>query len=309
MAEEAGKKVRGALDYINFRAAIILMSVILPGFLILTELSLSLYFAVGGTISREDFREFVQETAHLGSPVVILALTFELAASVAIGFMAREVGFLVSDFLLNYHKIESVEFDQVLKKMVKVYGAPRVASATKDHFVFKLVNLRNFLDVNLISPELVSDEDFQKSLIGLGLNSPEFYVKNYCKTWLRTIAPVLEMDHKEAEINVFIAFFVPTALVSVPVLASGLSITTGCVAGLFIAAAFVLLVKINAERRFETWQIIANFVFAHWALEKFKQSVTERGFEDNATDWFRMLASGFRGIEEAGKKSGETSTP
>ena len=97
--------------------------------------------------------------------------------------------------------------------------------------------------------------------------SPDFYVRNYCKLWLRVKAPNLSIDYLETEINVFIAFVIPTACAAVPFVVrerSSFDIADFGVTAFLILSAFLMLFKINTVRWYETELAISNYLFAHW---------------------------------------------
>jgi hypothetical protein len=225
-------------------ARLIVVGVWFPGFLVFAELG-STYFLVSGPRDQGLFAYVAQSLKGYGSGVVTtLIVVLVLATSITAGYVARDVAFAVSDLWLRRQWSPARRIVDIFSQIRRVYGAENVDPVASRYHVFKLA----------------TGETEVSSLPRL----PDTYVREFCKQWLRLRVPDLNTEGLEIEINMVMGLVVPLALSSVWFLAFLRGPSRFAVAVAVIAAATILMYRINWARTIETEQVIVNFLVAHW---------------------------------------------
>jgi hypothetical protein len=245
---DAIKTASNFADKVGSRTSMILLSVLAPGFLIVSEIVTWYYLKEFGT-ELSTLTQSLDIIAHnfLFSTLVIL---FVLALSFAFGFLSRELAFFTSDFLLRRQRpgraMEAIKFK---------YGGD------KGNMVDTILNA---YPVFLLCTKEEQLKDYSK-------RRSDFYMRNFCKLWLRVRAADLSIENMEIEINIFLGLVLPTAGFALPFI--GLHWTDWTAARVWfplvsVAAAVLMMWKINDARRYETEQAVVHFLFAHLHWEK-----------------------------------------
>ena len=242
--ETAIKAAGSLVGSLGTYARLIIVGVWFPGFLIFCELG-STYFALFGPPDKGLFGYLADRIKQFDSAIVSsFVLVFVLAASIAIGYVARDIAFALSDLGIRRRWRPVRRLAQVYAEIRQVYGDRKVTEVTTKYHVFRLAG-REMEDVSL--PRAL-----------------ESYVREFCKQWLRARVPSLNTEGLEIEINMVMGLVMPVALFSIVLLAFLGSWLGVPLAVLSIAAAVYLLYRINWARNLETEQAIVNFLFAHW---------------------------------------------
>lgn len=245
--ETALKGAGKLLSSIGYRAQLLVIGVLFPGVLITLELGAAWTFGDDGRRG-EIYRWITQDLKAMAVPGLLLVVV-ALVVAYILGYIARDLTFKASNFWLRRGWPPSRPASAILAQMRIVHGAGEVDRILGRYRVFDLAA-------------------HEKSATTHGLpRLPDFYIREYCKLWLRTRAPALSTDGMEAEINMIIGFVIPVFLGIVPSLAF-LPSRFGWLAA--IGAALVCLLigarlffNINAVRCQETEEAVANFLFAH----------------------------------------------
>lgn len=242
--ERAINEVGSLIGSLGMYARLIIVGVWFPGFLIFCELG-SAYFLLLGPPDKGLFGYVAAMINEFDSAVVSSFIgVFVLATSIAIGYVARDLAFALSDLWLRREWRPSRTLSKIYAEIRLVYGDDKVDEVTAKYNVFGLA--RGDVDAS--------------SLPRMG----ESYVREFCKQWLRMRVPNLNTEGLEIEINMVMGLVVPVALAStvfLSFLGSWLGIALAFVS---IAAATFMMYRINWARTLETEQAIVNFLFAHW---------------------------------------------
>jgi hypothetical protein len=240
------KVMSKAMDEIGYRTRITLLSVLVPGLVLVSEGATAWYCHSHIELASSSLiglTQYIKDNAF----VALLILILVLAVSFAVGFLFREIAFTISDAVMRAGVFGRDSLQGVLDRIKLVYGTERVESVLDKEEIFKCGSRE--ADLRLRSPR-----------------GPDFFIRNHCKLWLRVHAPAYAIDYLEAEINVFIAFVIPTGLAAVPFIIAERNsfdlFDLVCVTAILLTA-LMMLAKINAMRAYETELAIANFVVAH----------------------------------------------
>jgi hypothetical protein len=240
LIKEAGTLIESIGTY----ARLIVVGVWFPGFLIFCELG-SCYFRLFRSAEKTLFGYIAANIQSFNSAVVTtLIVVSVVATSIALGYVARDIAFSISDFWLRRQWRPTRKLSDIYKQIRIVYGEKKVDDVARDYGVFALVSATG-------------------SIARLP-RMPESYVREFCKQWLRVNAPALNTEGLEIEINMLMGLVVPMALfstVAICLVGGWLGIA---LAALSIAAAVFMMYRINWARNIETEQAIVNFLFAHW---------------------------------------------
>jgi hypothetical protein len=176
--------------------------------------------------------------------VTTLIIVLVIASSITAGYVARDLAFAISDFWLRRQWPPTRTVVDIYAQIRRVYGAENVDPVTDQYPVFKLA---------------------KGEIDGISLpRLPDSYVREFCKQWLRLKGPSLNTEALEIEINMVMGLVVPLTLSAVWLfvfLAGPLRVVAALAA---LAAAMLLMYRINWARTLETEQVIVNFLFAHW---------------------------------------------
>jgi hypothetical protein len=240
LIKEAGTLIGSIGTY----ARLIVVGVWFPGFLIFCELG-SCYFRLFYSVEKTLFGYIAATIQSFNSTVVTtLIVVSVVATSIALGYVARDIAFAISDLWLRRQWKPTRKLSDIYKQIRMVYGEERVDNTVADYGVFRLVSATGSMDR---LPRM-----------------PESYVREFCKQWLRMKAPALNTEGLEIEINMLMGLVVPIALFSTVVICFIGSWLGIALAALSIAAAAFMMYRINWARNIETEQAIVNFLFAHW---------------------------------------------
>jgi hypothetical protein len=240
LIKEAGTLIGSIGTY----ARLVIVGVWFPGFLIFCELG-SCYFRLFRSAEKTLFDSIAENIQSSNSTVVTtLIVVSVVATSIALGYVARDIAFAISDLWLRRQWRPTRKLSDIYKQIRIVYGEEKVDDVAAGYSVFRLVSTTG--SINRL-PRM-----------------PESYVREFCKQWLRVKAPALNTEGLEIEINMLMGLVVPIALfstVGICFIGSWLGIA---LAALSIAAATFMMYRINWARNIETEQAIVNFLFAHW---------------------------------------------
>jgi hypothetical protein len=238
------KEVGNLISSIGTYMRLIIVGVWFPGFLIFSELGTA-YFLWFGPRDQTLFGYIDDRLKAFDTSVVVtLVVVFVVAMSIALGYLARDVAFAISDGWLRKGWPPTRRLPSIYLQIRDVYGAEHVDPLTRRYPVFRLAN--GELDPSSL-PRL-----------------PDTYVREFCKQWLRLKAPGLNTEGLEVEINMVLGLVMPVAL-SAFVLPAFLNAWLGkaILALLSLAAAAFMMYRVNWARTIETEQAITNFLFAH----------------------------------------------
>lgn len=240
--ETAIKGIASLIGSFGTYARLIILGVWFPGLLIFSEME-STYFFIFGPHGKGLFGYIAETIKGFNSRVVSsFIVMLVLAASITIGYVARDVAFALSDFWLRRKWRPTRKLSAIYHEIRHVYGDLRVNEVTDKYSVFKLGS---------------DDDSFLR-------RTSETYVREFCKQWLRLRVPSLNTEGLETEINMEMGLVIPVALAAAVFLwFPGRSLGIA-LASVSIAAAGFMMYRINWARDFETEQAIVNFLFAHW---------------------------------------------
>jgi hypothetical protein len=240
--ETAIKEVASVIGSLGTYARLVILGVWFPGFLIFAEMG-STYFFFFGPPGEGIFGHITETIKKYDSPVIsslIVILIF--AVSIAIGYVARDLAFAISDFWLRRRWRPTRKLSAICDEIRRVYGEFEVDEVTGEYNVFGLAN---------------GDDSLVR-------RTPESYVREFCKQWLRLRAPSLNTEGLEIEINMEMGLVMPVALAAAVFLWFPGRYLGFTLASVSIAAAAFMMYRINWARDYETEQAIVNFLFAHW---------------------------------------------
>jgi hypothetical protein len=242
--ETAIKEAQTLIGSLGTYARLVVVGVWFPGFLILCEFSY-IYFRLFGPADQGPFNFVAEKMKEYDSTVIsTFIVIFILAVSIALGYLARDISFAVSDLWLRRTLPPARTLSKIFEQIRLVYGDEKVDEIARKYGVFRLAY--GELDVSRLQ------------------RAPESYVREYCKQWLRLKAPMLNTEGLEIEINMVMGLVLPVAFaagVFLVILKSELSIVLAIAS---LLAAIFMMYRITWARNIETEQAIVNFLFAHW---------------------------------------------
>jgi hypothetical protein len=242
--ETAIKEAKGLIASLGTYARLVVVGVWFPGFLVLCELSLLYFRCIGQPQSAPLDYLAIRIKEYNNNLITVLIVFFVLAVSIALGYVARDISFAVSDFWLRRRWPPTRTLITMFQQIQLVYGRHEVDAVAKNYHVFGLA----YGEIDAMPLPRLN----------------EAYVREYCKQWLRVNAPELNTEGLEIEINMVVGLVLPVALASI-VLWIELGGLLGLIVGILalIAAAFMMY-RITWSRNVETELAIVNFLFAHW---------------------------------------------
>ena len=266
--DNAVKTAVNLTDKVGSRTSMILLSVLLPGFLIVSEVSSYYYLRTFGAHSNP-LTDAANAITH-NYLFALFLLFFVLAVSFAAGFLSRAFAFWISDSLLKRQR-----FGRTIDGIRFKYGEEKVNGILEAYPIFLLTD----------KEEKLKDHSKHRS---------DFYIRNYCKLWLKTRVITLAIESIEVEINIFLSLVIPLAGIVLPY--TGLYYANLISEQVWIpvastVAAILMILKINDLRRYETEQALVHFLFAHW-----EQLVTAGVPIRNGADPLCMPARSQRGL-------------
>jgi len=241
---EAIKELWNLMGSLGTYARLVIVGVWFPGFLICCELG-STYFLFFGPPDKGLFGYVAEKIKEFDSSIVSsFIIVFVLATSIAIGYVARDITFALSDFWLRRKWRPARKLSKIYAEIRRAYGDDKVNEVAAQYNVFRLAS--GEVDGSLL-PRM-----------------PETYVREFCKQWLRLNVPSLNTEGLEIEINMVMGLVMPVALASIVFLSFVGGWLGIALAFVSIAAATFMMYRITWARNIETEQAIVNFLFAHW---------------------------------------------
>jgi len=242
--ESVLKDAKSLIESVGTYARLVIVGVWFPGFLLFCELAY-LYYIFRMPQNKTLLVYTADALKTIESPVILTAaVILVLASSIATGYVARDVTFWLSDFWLKRGWPPTRKLQEIFLQVQHVYGQAQVDKIAAEYPVFRLAT---------------NDPD------GFSIpRSPESYVREFCKLWLRTRAPNLSTEGIEIDINMDIGLVLPIAAASLVFFFTLGGLVGISLSVIFIAASVFRLYRINWARNLETEQAIVNFLFAHW---------------------------------------------
>jgi hypothetical protein len=245
--EDAIKEAKTLIGSLGTYARLVVVGVWFPGFLIFCELSY-IFLQSSGPSKQGPFEPFAYAAERIkefdSSIVSTLVVIFILASSIALGYVARDIAFAISDFWLRHNFPPARTIKKLFGQISLVYGGNEVDAIARNYNVFRIAY--GELDVSLLP------------------RSPESYVREFCKKWLSVRAPSLNTEGLEIEINMVIGLVLPIVLSSVVFLVTMKLALAIVFAISSVLAATFMMYRITFARNLETEEAIVNFLFAHW---------------------------------------------
>jgi hypothetical protein len=242
------KEISKLAGMIGSRTRLLILGVMLPGFIISCEIGVFLAAQDSGVTNRM----VVWAEKVFQSPIVsiTLAVLLLLAVSYLLGYLSREFTFALSTAWLRRGWPPTRRAGPILGQLRTVYGAAPIDTVINRHTVFDLVNHENDTAVRALP------------------RPTDFYIREYCKLWLRMKTPALTTEHMEVEINLVMGLVFPVILAVVPCVLLlpnliGLTLTVVTVV-IVILVDLRFFYTINSVRCQETEEALLNFLFAHW---------------------------------------------
>src|SRR5262249_3412052 len=99
--ETALKQTTKLLDHVGYRTRLIVLSVLFPGFILVCEGLVSVWLSYHGSLSFQELKDLADFVGNKNIVLVIFLTVLLLAASFAIGFIARTFSFQLSDLLIR----------------------------------------------------------------------------------------------------------------------------------------------------------------------------------------------------------------
>lgn len=240
---------------LSFYVAVQIASVLLPGVVLLTELTI-----LGVRMTSDQpagIRSILDAISTVRAAGTVVFAALGLAASYVIGYLAREFGFwLVS--LAERVKRRADPPDSRPPHWV------RLRALFGDEFAEKLA------DVHPMLRHVDPDTESQDALDQLGFPvggghraDSEHQVFEYSKLWLRRHSPTLGIDSIEAEINILVSTLLPVLLLGIDAaVLSGSPLILRVVAiPLAVLIALVGVRSVLRLRETERWQAISHLAF------------------------------------------------
>jgi hypothetical protein len=248
--DTAIKTAAGLIDTLGTYARVIILGVWVPGFLLFCELG-SIYFLYFGSGQEGLFDYLAERLKEFDSAIIsALLLVFVLGSAIALGYVARDLAFSVSDFWLRRGWPPTRRLTMIYAEIRRLYGDDAVDKVTANYSVFKLA--RGDVEARSL-PRM-----------------PEAYVREFCKQWLKLNLPALNTEGLEIEINKVMGLVIPVALASLVFLSFIGGLLGVSLALVSIAAAVFMMYRVNWARTMETEQALVNFLFAHWHKGSFQ---------------------------------------
>jgi len=242
--ETAIKEAQTLIGSLGTYSRLVIVGVWFPGFLMLCEFTY-IYFRLFGPSDKGPFNFAAEKMKEYDSAVIsTFIVIFILAVSIALGYLARDISFAISDIWLRRNWPPARALSEIFEQIRMLYGNEQVDGIARKHAVFRLAY--GELDVSRLA------------------RSPESYVREYCKQWLRLRAPTLNTEGLEIEINMVMGLVLPVALAAAVFPLMNKNVLGGALAIASLLAAIFMMYRITWARNIETEQAIVNFLFAHW---------------------------------------------
>jgi hypothetical protein len=136
--ETAIKEAKGLIASLGTYARLVVVGVWFPGFLVLSELSV-LYLRLFGQQQTSPFDYLANRINEYDSNVITsIIMFFVLALSIALGYVARDISFAVSDVWLRQRWPPTRTLTAIFQQIQLLYGHRQVDSVAKNHSVFRL---------------------------------------------------------------------------------------------------------------------------------------------------------------------------
>jgi hypothetical protein len=241
------KEIGKLAGMIGSRLRILILGVMVPGFIIVCELAVFMAAGDDGADRLIAWADAIFQSPYVSVPLLVFLL---FAVSYLLGYLSREFAFALSTAWLRRGWPPNRRASIILGQLRTIHGPERVDTVIANHPVFDLARRENDSAVRALP------------------RPSDFYIREYCKLWLRMKAPSLSTEHMEVEINLVMGLVLPILLAVIPCVLLLPDFAGPIVAG--CAVVFVLLIdfrffyNINSVRCQETEEAILNFLFAHW---------------------------------------------
>jgi hypothetical protein len=245
---DINKEAGGIIESLGLQARQTIMGVWFPGILLLCEAGY-IYTLAARPRTESPFSLASSFVKGLDSEVVAGFVAFlALGVAMTLGYVARDMAFYVSDWWLaaGWRPARSVR--KIIGQLRLVYGATEVDTILGRYRVF----------------QLVENTQSMKALP----RSPDSYVREFCKQWLRLNSPTQITEGFELEINLALGLIPPVAFGSIILVLLYFDLR-GLVAGLLcLSLAGFMMYRANWSRSMETEIALVNFLFAHWQADQ-----------------------------------------
>ncbi|MDT7803230.1 MAG: hypothetical protein QOI78_6663, partial [Actinomycetota bacterium] len=260
MAADGGKETGYSLsERLPFYVVVQLVSVLLPGAGVLTEVTLLLihYARHPGT----DLGFLIDSLSGIRGAGIVLFATVGVSGAFVLGYLSRELAFVV---LGRFERLHDwwVAFGvrRFHRNPERAIGWKEVRTLVGDDAAASLVELHPVLA--LLSGDRVP-QDLQPTVGGGHRADVSFEVFTYTKLWLRGRPAAFRLDFLELEINVLTGLPIPVLLFAADIVVLGdepaLIRIAALPIGLLICAA--ILRSARRLRRTERWEAIRNLAF------------------------------------------------
>ena len=203
------------------------------------------YFALSELEGRSPFGFIAQKIKEFDLTTVTgLIAVFILSVSIALGYIARDIAFAISDLWLRRLWPPTRALPTIFAQIRLLYGDNNVDTITQRFSVFRLAY----------------GEDIDTTLP----RSPDSYVREFCKLWLSVKAPALNTEGLEIEINMVMGLVLPVLLSAVVFVVLFRNVGGAILAIVSVLSAMFMMYRITWSRNIETELAIVNFLFAHW---------------------------------------------
>lgn len=235
---------------LSFYVAVQIASVLLPGVVLLTELTiLGVWLTSDQPAGIRSILDAIS-TVRAAGTVVFAALG--LAASYVIGYLARELGFWL------------VALTERVRRRAEPAYWRRLRALFGDEFAEELADLHPVL--RHVDPDARSQDSpnqFSFPIGGGHRADTEHQAFEYSKLWLRQHSPTLGIESIEAEINILLSTLLPVLLlgVDVAVLSEGPLLLRVMAIPVAVLIAFAGTRSVLRLREIERWQAISRIAF------------------------------------------------
>jgi hypothetical protein len=120
--DKAGKLV----GQVGYRTRLLLLGVLIPGLLILLEISITVYVENYGLPSVDSMRILLQQISQANLVPATLITVFILIISFALGFVGRELTFAISNIWLRQGHWPCRALDAISGEINHLYSSDRV---------------------------------------------------------------------------------------------------------------------------------------------------------------------------------------
>ena len=247
--KQTAEGLGGIVSSVGTYAHRVILAVWFPGFVIFCELAyIYLALSTDGLLAGEQLRTII---SLFDLPVIGISLAVVvLAGSMALGYVARDLAFWITDVWMWTGVRPTRSLKTMLNEIKAAHGKKEVEAVFSRYKVFSL-----------------ADDENNSHVLP---RRKETYVREFCKLWLKVCSPQLSTEGLETEINMDLGTIIPLFLAS---MIFAILVGTPTAWGFSIALlAFSLLrlYRVTWAINIETEIAIVNFVYAHWREEELR---------------------------------------